>query len=122
MGKPTAVQNVEFLPHLSANPSCKGESFFLKIGGSVLISEQFTALSAGAKDLFIAMSAESGKPFQRFIFSEKSANRYGISYSTVHRRGKELEAAGFLKVDRAGVTREYNFYSLITDWKRREKR
>ena len=115
-GKHTAVQNIEFKTHLTANRSCRDERFYLMIGGSLLISEPFKRLTHGTKMLYLAMAAESGKK-SRFTFSKVAATRYGISYSTLVRGVGELEKSGFLKVDRAGKTREYNFYTFATGWK-----
>ena len=116
MAKPTAVQNIQFHKWLSANHGGKDENFYFKVGGSLFISEQFTALSNGAKWLYLSMAMQAGKK-SRFTFSKKAAERYGISYSTLCRRVNELEEAGFLTVDRAGTTREYNYYTFSTKWK-----
>ena len=114
--KPTAVQSVEFHPWLTTMQENKGENFYMKIGGSLFISEQFKGLSTGAKWLYLAMAMESGKK-KSFTFSKKSAERYGISYPTLVRRINELEQAKFLNVNRAGTTREYNYYSFSLTWK-----
>lgn len=114
--KPVAVQNVEFAPHLTANRSRKDEKFYIKVGGSLLLSDKFKQLSAAAKFLFIAMAAEAGTK-KLFTFSVRQAERYGIPYRTMVRRITELEEAQFIFVDRAGTTREYNYYSFRTDWK-----
>ena len=115
-GKHIAVQNIEFKKHLSANRSGKNEKFYLMVGGSLLISEPFKKLTHGTKILYLAMAAEAGKK-SRFYFSKIAAKRYGISYSTLVRGVNELEKAGFLKVDRAGTTREYNYYTYSVEWK-----
>ena len=115
--KPVPIQNVEFMPWFSAHHSCTDEQFYIKVGGSVLLSEQFHALSAGAKYLYFCLGAKAGGKRGKFAFSQRDAKRYGISQSTMARRITELEKKQFVLVDRAGHTREYNYYQFTDKWK-----
>ncbi len=115
MAKHKAAQNCIVLPWLSAKADCK-EGRFLQVGNSLFLSDDFKALSAGAKHLYLSMCLESGG-HRTFVFPLSSAKKYGVPSSSFRRYIDELEAAGFIEVFSNANLRKKNDYTFSLSWK-----
>lgn len=100
---------------LSARLDCK-EGRFVQIGNSLLLSEQFQALSAGAKHTYLCMAMESGGK-REFVFPRAAAQKYGIPKNSLTRHVDELSKNGFISVNSGAHVREANIYSFSFTWK-----
>ena len=80
MGRRKTAGRCNIRPWLSAKADCK-EGRFIQIGNSLLLSEQFGKLKAGARDLYFRMAMESGGE-REFTFPASSAERHHIPASS----------------------------------------
>jgi hypothetical protein len=117
VGRRKAAENCVVLPWVSARIDCK-EGRFLQIGNSLLLSEQFKALSAGAKHLYICMTMESGGR-RAFVFPLAAAKKYGVASTSFRRYIEELEAKGFIEVHSNANLRQKNDYLFSLTWKQK---
>lgn len=118
MGRRKTAGRCNIRPWLSAKADCK-EGRFIQIGNSLLLSEQFGKLKAGARDLYFRMAMESGGE-REFTFPASSAERHHIPASSFERFKAELIDAGFIRIKESGrLTREKNVYEFVFDWKAR---
>ena len=84
MGRRKTAGRCNIRPWLSAKADCK-EGRFIQIGNSLLLSEQFGKLKAGARDLYFRMAMESGGereftfPAYMAIYS-KSPPKWGMRF------------------------------------------
>ena len=102
-------------PWLSARADCK-EGRFIQCGNSLLLSEEFQALTAGARFLYLCMTMESaGK--RDFLFPLSAAKKYGIAKNSLTRQISELKEAGFIHVQSMANLRQPNEYSFSFEWK-----
>lgn len=100
---------------LSARLDCR-EGRFVQVGNSLLLSEQFQALSAGAKHTYLCMAMESaGK--REFVFPRAAAQKYGIASMSLRRQVDELVKSGFITVRSGACVRAPNLYTFSFDWK-----
>lgn len=103
------------LAWLSARPDCK-DGRFVQVGNSLLLSEQFQTLSAGARFTYFAMCMESGGK-REFVFPLAAAKKYGIASMSLRRQIDELVNSGFITVRSGACVRAPNIYSFSFDWK-----
>ena len=115
MGRRKAAQNCTVLPWVSARADCK-EGRFLQIGNSLLLSEAFQALSAGARGLYLCMALEAGGR-RGFTFPLAAAKKYGFSATSFRRYVDELEAASFIVKHSGANVRQPNDYEFTFGWK-----
>lgn len=102
-------------PWLSARPDCK-EGRFIQVGNSLLLSEKFQALTAGARFLYLCMTMESGGK-REFIFPVSAAKKYGIPKNSLTRQLAELQEKGFISVQSMANLRQPNEYSFCLEWR-----
>lgn len=100
---------------LSARLDCK-EGRFVQVGNSLLLSEQFQALSAGARHTYLCMAMESGGK-REFVFPLAAAKKYGIGHMSLRRWVDELVKGGFITVRSGACVRAPNIYTFSFDWK-----
>lgn len=118
MGRRKPAVHCNIRPWLSAKPDGR-EGRFIQIGNSLLLSEQFGKLKAGARDLYFRMAMESGGE-REFTFPASSAEKHHIPPSSFDRFKAELIDAGFIRIKESGrLTREKNVYEFVFDWKAR---
>ena len=103
------------VPWLSAKADGR-EKRFIQVGNTLLLSQKFQSLGAGARQLYFCMAMESGGRRQ-FIFPQSAAKKYGITPSSLRRHVKELEDAGFLIVHSLQNLRLPNEYEFSLRWK-----
>ena len=115
MARKKAAQNCNILPWLSARADCK-EGRFIQIGNSLLLSDSFAELSAGARMLYFCMSLECGGK-RVFTFPLTAAKKYGFAPATFRRHITELEAAKFISVNSGKCVRQANVYEFSFGWK-----
>lgn len=115
MAKKKAAERCSIRPWLSARPDCK-ERRFLQIGDSLLFSDSFKSLSAGAQMLFFCMAMESGGQ-RSLVFPLSAAKKYGIAQRSFRRYLEELEAAGFIEKVSLANLRKPNEYTFSLSWK-----
>lgn len=102
-------------PWLSARSDCK-EGRFIQCGNSLLLSNEFQGLTAGARFLYFCMAMESGGK-REFVFPLTSAKKYGIAKNSLTRQIAELKEAGFIHVQSMANLRQPNEYCFSFDWK-----
>lgn len=103
------------LAWLSASLDCK-EGRFVQVGNSLLLSEQFQTLSAGARFTYLAMCMEGGGK-REFVFPLSAAKKYGIASMSLRRQVDELVKGGFITVRSGACVRAPNIYTFSFDWK-----
>ena len=108
------------------NPWCSGainnrEKAFTQIGQLLLQSPAFCNLTPTAKILYICMTLVSYGHVE-FNFTKSTAEKYGISRSSLLRGVEALNSAGFIEIVYSGkVTREPSRYRFSTRWKETKK-
>ena len=115
MARHKAAVNCDIRPWLSARADNR-EGRFLQIGNSLLLSDRYQALSAGAKSLYLAMAMESGGR-KYFVFPQSAAHKYGMPDTSFWRYVAELEKAGFIERQSNKNTRTANDYCFCLRWK-----
>lgn len=86
------------LPWTTAKQPGEQEKRFIQLGNSLVLDERFSALSVGAKWLYVCMLLESGGK-NEFPFSKGVARRkYKIAPSTYDRYRRELIEAGYIEL------------------------
>ena len=112
-----AAENCAVPAWASAKLDCKEKRFTL-IGNSLFFNEQFQALSAGAKHVYIAMTLECGGR-RGFQFPHAAAKKYGIAPRSFDRYFDELTTSGFISKSSGQNTRTPNEYCFEFGWKPR---
>lgn len=107
------------LAWLSARLDCK-EGRFVQVGNSLLLSDKFQALSAGARFTYLAMCMESGGK-REFVFPLAAAKKYGIASMSLRRQVDELVKGGFITVRSGACVRAPNLYTFSFDWKEKNE-
>ena len=102
-------------PWLSARTDCR-EKRFIQAGNSLLLSQQFHFLSAGARSCYLCMAMEAG-PRREFLFPKRAAKKYGIPHSSLCRYIRELTAHGWIEVRSMQILRKPNEYRFSLLWK-----
>lgn len=92
-------KNKSLLPWLSRNNDGH-EGRFIQVGNSLLLSKEFSELTAGARCLYLCMAMESGGN-RELQFTHGSAKKYGLAKASYDRYVKELK--------------EYEFISAVPD-------
>lgn len=115
MGRRKAAENCVVLPWASAKRDCR-EGRFLQIGNSLLLSDQYQALSAGAQHLYICMMLEAGGR-RSFVFPLTAAKKYGVPSTSFRRYVDELHAANFIDVQSGANAQMKNLYTFSLSWK-----
>lgn len=100
---------------LSARLDCK-EGRFIQVGNSLLLSEQFQTLSAGAQLTYLCMTMESGGK-REFTFPLTAAKKYGIAKRSLLRYVDELTKAEFITAQSGQCVRQPNLYAFSMGWK-----
>lgn len=103
------------LPWLSGKADGR-EKRFIQLGNSLLLSEKFQSLSAGARMLYCCMALESGGK-RGFIFPLSCAKKYGFCSSSLRRYITEMETSGFLYRNSLKNLRIPNEYAFSFEWK-----
>lgn len=111
----------DLCPYLSAprQPSCsyKPKPCFLQLGYSFLRDKRVQRLSHNALRLYVCMGLEA-RGGRDFVFSKKTALRYGIPYTSFLRAKAELINAGFIRTVWCNhYSGRCNHYSFALDWK-----
>lgn len=88
----------------------------MQIGNSLLLSDEYQALSAGAQHLYVCMMMESGGR-KSFVFPLTAAKKYGIPSSSFRRYVDELHAAKFIDVQSGANAQLKNLYTFSLEWK-----
>lgn len=117
MGRHKAAKNVEILPWLSKNTDCR-EGRFIQVGNSLLLSNEFQVLTAGARCLYLCMAMESGGK-RTVTFTHSSARKYGIAGTSYDRYVKELKTSGFITLIEDENMAQYApcIYQFTFNWK-----
>lgn len=116
MPRHKSAQNCTIPFWLSAKQDCK-EGRFVQLGNSLLLSQEYHKLSAGAQHLYLCCAMESGGR-RTFTFPQAAAKKYGIPPRSMRRYIQELIAAGFIEVEASGRwTREDNRYVFSHIWR-----
>ncbi len=117
MGRHKSAVNCNIKPWLSARPDCK-EGRYIQVGNSLLLSDTFQNISAGARWLYLCMALEAGGR-QTVKFSHGSAKKYGIPYTTFDRTVKILREAGFIELieDEDHSQFRANEFRFSSQWK-----
>ena len=119
MAKHKAAQNCTILPWLSARSDSR-EGRFVQVGNSLLLSEEFHGLNAGARFIYLCMALDAGGQ-REFEFTVTDAKKYGIDSATLRRRIPELVENGFLEVDSGRTVRKPNRYRFSFRWKQEKQ-
>ena len=109
-------KKAKFRPWETALYSETGERAYIKIGLSLVLAPAFQKLNPGAQHLYICMVMEA-KGKQKFAFTRKTFEKFGIPERSGRRYAEDLEAAKFVRCDHAKFTREANQYEFINGWK-----
>ena len=103
---------------LSARADCK-EGRFIQVENSLLLSQQYQDLTAGAQNVYQCMAMESGGK-REFVFPLSTAKKYGIAKNSLWRNIVELQNAGFINIQSSASIRQPNLYSFAFEWKSAE--
>ena len=101
--------------YLSARADSR-EKRFIQVGDTLLLSERFNHLSAGAQHLYLCMAMEAGGRSE-FQFPQSAAAKYGIAPASFWRYVRELEEKHFLTVRSYKNLRQPNHYQFCMEWK-----
>lgn len=117
MARHKTAKNVTISPWLSAKQDCR-EGRFIQVGNSLLLSDSYQKLNAGARQLYLCMTMEAGgKPTVKF--SHGAAKKYGIAATTFDRAIKQLREAGFVDLIEDDNLYQFatNVYRFSSRWK-----
>ena len=110
----------ELCPYLSAphpSSSYAPKPCFVQIGYSFFRDERVQGLSHNALRLYLCMGLEA-RGGRDFVFTKKTALRYGFAYPSFIRAKSELIDAGFICTTwRNHYSGRCNHYSFALDWK-----
>lgn len=91
---------------------------FVQLYADLLQDPAFYELPPSARLVYVCMALEA-KGKAGFEFSHSTAQRFGISDTTLRTAVKQLVAAGFLKNESGRFNHQSSRYTFLIDWKTR---
>ena len=107
----------------------RSSEHFTRLHDTLITSKQYKQLSHAARTVYVLIKSQYKGNYNgnRIIYPYRQFQEYGMNTNTISRAVQELEAAGFIDIERQGFTtknlhRQPTIYKLSSRWWKEEKK